>query len=44
MDSPGTVGMLRWPYQPSGEQMPSLQSEWEDVHALVLGPMCWTGG
>lgn len=44
MDTPGTMGMLRWPCQLSGEQMPSLQSGWEDVNALVSGPMCWTGG
>lgn len=39
MDAPGTVGMPRHPRQPSGEQIPSLQSGGEDVCALVLGPL-----
>lgn len=44
VDSPGTAGMPRWPCQLSGEQMPSLQSGWEDVHGLVLEPTCWSAG
>lgn len=36
MDTPGTMEMLRWPCQLSSEQMPSLQSGWEDVHALCM--------
>lgn len=36
--------MARQPCQLSGEQMPSLQSGWEDVHALALALTRWSGG
>lgn len=39
VDAPGTVGTPRHPRQPSGEQIPSLQSGGEDVCDLVLGPL-----